>query len=105
MGLEAATKALLDAGMYSSMFKALCSTSAFVGITYDAVQTAYVGYCYGDSTAGQVRSPTALPVKYGPLTKSHREHCTIWGLPISQSSTSTIIARLDQLLCTRQITL
>ncbi|KAF8901070.1 thiolase-like protein [Gymnopilus junonius] len=36
MGLEAATKALLDAG-----------------ITYDAVQTAVVGYCYGDSTSGQ----------------------------------------------------
>ncbi|EIW86273.1 thiolase-like protein [Coniophora puteana RWD-64-598 SS2] len=36
MGLEAATKALLDAG-----------------ITYDAVQTAYVGFCYGDSTSGQ----------------------------------------------------
>ncbi|KDR78394.1 hypothetical protein GALMADRAFT_245557 [Galerina marginata CBS 339.88] len=36
MGLEAATKALLDAG-----------------VTYDAIQTAYVGYCYGDSTSGQ----------------------------------------------------
>ncbi|EDR15469.1 uncharacterized protein LACBIDRAFT_243443 [Laccaria bicolor S238N-H82] len=36
MGLEAATKALLDAG-----------------ITYDAVEAAYVGYCYGDSTSGQ----------------------------------------------------
>jgi len=36
MGLEAATKALLDAG-----------------ITYDAVEHAYVGYCYGDSTSGQ----------------------------------------------------
>ncbi|KAG9315633.1 thiolase-like protein [Chiua virens] len=36
MGLEAAAKALLDAG-----------------ITYDDVQTAYVGYCYGDSTTGQ----------------------------------------------------
>ncbi|KAM5531502.1 hypothetical protein V8D89_014827 [Ganoderma adspersum] len=36
MGLEAATKALLDAG-----------------ITYDEVQAAFVGYCYGDSTAGQ----------------------------------------------------
>ncbi|CAA7262087.1 unnamed protein product [Cyclocybe aegerita] len=36
MGLEAATKALLDAG-----------------ITYDTVQTAFVGYCYGDSTSGQ----------------------------------------------------
>ncbi|KAJ3840077.1 putative thiolase [Lentinula raphanica] len=36
MGLEAATKALLDAG-----------------ITYDVVEMAVVGYCYGDSTAGQ----------------------------------------------------
>ncbi|KIM41726.1 hypothetical protein M413DRAFT_444971 [Hebeloma cylindrosporum] len=36
MGLEAATKALLDAG-----------------ITYDDIQTAVVGYCYGDSTSGQ----------------------------------------------------
>ncbi|KAI0793316.1 thiolase-like protein [Abortiporus biennis] len=36
MGLEAATKALLDAG-----------------ITYDAVEVAYVGFCYGDSTSGQ----------------------------------------------------
>ncbi|KAF9229820.1 thiolase-like protein [Gyrodon lividus] len=36
MGLEAATKALLDAG-----------------ITYDDVETAFVGYCYGDSTSGQ----------------------------------------------------
>ncbi|KAF8176300.1 sterol carrier protein 2 [Pholiota molesta] len=36
MGLEAATKALLDAG-----------------ITYDQIETAAVGYCYGDSTSGQ----------------------------------------------------
>jgi len=36
MGLEAATKALLDAG-----------------ISYDAIQIAYAGYCYGDSTSGQ----------------------------------------------------
>ncbi|EJD55272.1 thiolase-like protein [Auricularia subglabra TFB-10046 SS5] len=36
MGLEAATKALLDAG-----------------ITYDAVQHAFVGYCNGDSCTGQ----------------------------------------------------
>jgi sterol carrier protein 2 len=36
MGLEAATKALLDAG-----------------ITYDDVEHAYVGYVYGDSTCGQ----------------------------------------------------
>ncbi|KAI0762598.1 thiolase-like protein [Fomes fomentarius] len=36
MGLEAATKALLDAGL-----------------TYDAIEAAYVGYCFGDSTTGQ----------------------------------------------------
>ncbi|KAL1745882.1 thiolase-like protein [Schizophyllum fasciatum] len=36
LGLEAATKALLDAGL-----------------TYDAVDSATVGYCYGDSTSGQ----------------------------------------------------
>ncbi|EJD04477.1 thiolase-like protein [Fomitiporia mediterranea MF3/22] len=36
MGLEAATKALLD-----------------VGVTYDSVEAAYVGFCYGDSTSGQ----------------------------------------------------
>ncbi|KDQ54983.1 hypothetical protein JAAARDRAFT_209165 [Jaapia argillacea MUCL 33604] len=36
MGLEAATKALLDAGL-----------------TYDLIEAAFVGYCYGDSTSGQ----------------------------------------------------
>ncbi|GJJ08899.1 hypothetical protein Clacol_003119 [Clathrus columnatus] len=36
MGLEAATKALLEAG-----------------ITYDDIEVAFVGYCYGDSTSGQ----------------------------------------------------
>ncbi|KAF5314384.1 hypothetical protein D9619_011793 [Psilocybe cf. subviscida] len=36
MGLEAATKALLDAG-----------------INYDLIETATVGFCYGDSTSGQ----------------------------------------------------
>ncbi|KAI8870247.1 thiolase [Ramicandelaber brevisporus] len=36
LGLEAATKALLDAG-----------------ITYDEVEQAVAGYCYGDSTCGQ----------------------------------------------------
>ncbi|KAI0358963.1 thiolase-like protein [Trametes cingulata] len=36
MGLEAATKALLDAGL-----------------TYDDIEAAFVGYCYGDSTSGQ----------------------------------------------------
>ena len=26
----------------------------FVGITYDAIEAAFVGYCYGESTSGQV---------------------------------------------------
>lgn len=36
LGVEATTKALLDAG-----------------ITYDEAEQAFVGYCYGDSTCGQ----------------------------------------------------
>jgi len=46
MSLEAvSTKALLDAGL-----------------TYDSVETAFVGYCYGDSTCGQVaRNPSLSP--------------------------------------------
>ncbi|KAJ7052604.1 sterol carrier protein 2 [Mycena amicta] len=50
MGLEAATKALLDAG-----------------ITYDAIETAYVGYCYGDSTSGQ-RALYNLGLTHIPVT-------------------------------------
>jgi sterol carrier protein 2 len=50
MGLEAATKALLDAG-----------------ITYDEVQTAFVGYCYGDSTSGQ-RALYNLGLTHIPIT-------------------------------------
>ncbi|KAF8887497.1 sterol carrier protein 2 [Mucidula mucida] len=50
MGLEAATKALLDAG-----------------IAYDEVELASVGYCYGDSTAGQ-RSLYALGLTSIPIT-------------------------------------
>ncbi|KAJ7227102.1 sterol carrier protein 2 [Mycena pura] len=50
MGLEAATKALLDAG-----------------ITYDAIETAYVGYCYGDSTCGQ-RALYNLGLTHIPVT-------------------------------------
>jgi hypothetical protein len=73
--LEAATKALLDAGLWSPQF---CPSrdrlTNHLGITYDTVETAFVGYCYGgtssqfishntftisfavDSTCGQVRS-------------------------------------------------
>ncbi|KAJ7178586.1 sterol carrier protein 2 [Mycena crocata] len=50
MGLEAATKALLDAG-----------------ITYDAIETAFVGYCYGDSTTGQ-RALYNLGLTHIPVT-------------------------------------
>ncbi|KAJ7475765.1 sterol carrier protein 2 [Mycena latifolia] len=50
MGLEAATKALLDAG-----------------ITYDAIETAFVGYCYGDSTCGQ-RALYSLGLTHIPVT-------------------------------------
>ena len=57
MGLEAATKALLDAGT-ARLFNKHIDTrpNVLAGITYDAVQAAYVGYCYGDSTAGQVNN-------------------------------------------------
>lgn len=30
------------------------------GITYDSIEAAFVGYCYGDSTAGQVCRPSLL---------------------------------------------
>ena len=49
MGLEAATKALLDAG-----------------VNYDEVKIAYVGYCYGDSTSGQ-RSLYNLGLTHIPI--------------------------------------
>lgn len=49
MGLEAATKALLDAG-----------------VNYDEVEAAWVGYCYGDSTSGQ-RSLYNLGLTHIPI--------------------------------------
>jgi len=70
MGLEAATKALLDAGEYRSgsleNFLLVCSRDANLtnlpGITYDAIETAIVGYCYGDSTSGHflILSPISI---------------------------------------------
>lgn len=67
MGLEAATKALLDAGIVCHKTTYIRHTSQLShyadagllsnsGITYDSIETAFVGYCYGDSTCGQVRS-------------------------------------------------
>jgi sterol carrier protein 2 len=57
MGLEAATKALLDAGELP-LAVLICGSRGYLlgytGITYDDVETAFVGYCYGDSTSGQV---------------------------------------------------
>jgi len=65
MGLEAATKALLDAGTFCSLPWALPisiwrahhprnGTGTFVsGITYDAIEAAFVGYVFGASTCGQ----------------------------------------------------
>lgn len=63
MGLEAATKALLDAGAFrpSLISSYIYVHGAFVvlvspplpGITYDAVDAAFVGYVYGASTCGQ----------------------------------------------------
>ncbi|KAG6864842.1 hypothetical protein C0991_006866 [Blastosporella zonata] len=55
MGLEAATKALLDAGTFYCLNRQspLLTPSNNPGITYDAIENAYVGYCYGDSTSGQ----------------------------------------------------
>ena len=57
MGLEAATKALLDAGkvLPSHPSQSLHIFSAFFipGITYDSVEAAFVGYVYGESTTGQ----------------------------------------------------
>ena len=71
MALEAATKALLDAG-----------------ITYDSIEHAYVGYVYGDSTCGQ----SAL---YGlgltgsspslPLPSAQTAHAHTRSLPLSPS--------------------
>jgi hypothetical protein len=57
MGLEAATKALLDAGELSPSFSYVSVAFyelVFAGITYDEIEAAFVGYCYGDSTSGQV---------------------------------------------------
>ncbi|KZT42760.1 thiolase-like protein [Sistotremastrum suecicum HHB10207 ss-3] len=58
MGLEASTKALLDAG-----------------ITYDEVQAAFVGYVLGDSTCGQ-RALYALGLTGIPITNVNNNCAT-----------------------------
>lgn len=54
MGLEAATKALLDAGKATFLSLRMWLGELCPGITYDSIEAAHVGYCYGDSTTGQV---------------------------------------------------
>jgi acetyl-CoA acetyltransferase len=55
MGLEAATRALLGAGMSPPQYLVSLRNSLDVyapGITYDAVEAAYVSYVFGESTYG-----------------------------------------------------
>jgi hypothetical protein len=63
MSVEAATKALLDGGLCPSPWMATLTQdpniAGYAGITYDEIETAFVGYCYGDSTSGQVRPKCA----------------------------------------------
>ncbi|PAV21734.1 thiolase [Pyrrhoderma noxium] len=68
MGLEAATKALLDAG-----------------ITYDNVQVAFVGYCYGDSTSGQ-RALYNLGLTGIPITNVNN-NCSTGSTALYQAAT------------------
>jgi len=53
MGLEAATKALLDAGAFRALRNPILLIVHALGISYDAVEAAFVGYVYGASTCGQ----------------------------------------------------
>ena len=52
MAQEAVTKALLDCGL-----------------TYDAVEQAVVGYCYGESTCGQRAVSERAPNAFAPPSK------------------------------------
>jgi sterol carrier protein 2 len=54
MGLEATTKALLDSGViFPRSNPCLSYIVLSLGITYDAIEAAFVGYVYGASTCGQ----------------------------------------------------
>ncbi|KAJ7476041.1 sterol carrier protein 2 [Mycena latifolia] len=67
MGLEAATKALLDADHSALNIVRRVSHLTPPRITYDAIETAFVGYCYGDSTCGQ-RALYSLGLTHIPVT-------------------------------------
>ncbi|KIY66538.1 thiolase-like protein [Cylindrobasidium torrendii FP15055 ss-10] len=77
MGLEAATKALLDAG-----------------ITYDSIQLASVGYCYGDSTSGQ-RALYALGLTSIPITNVNN-NCSTGSTALYQAASAV---RYGQVSC------
>ncbi|KAF9526021.1 thiolase-like protein [Crepidotus variabilis] len=77
MGLEAATKALLDAG-----------------ITYDSIETAYVGYCYGDSTAGQ-RALYNLGLTYIPIINCNN-NCSTGSAALYQAN---MVVKYGQVEC------
>ncbi|KAJ7903657.1 sterol carrier protein 2 [Mycena olivaceomarginata] len=76
MGLEAATKALLDAG-----------------ITYDAIETAYVGYCYGDSTCGQ-RALYNLGLTHIPITNVNN-NCSTGSTALYQANLAVKHGQVD----------
>ncbi|KAF5314023.1 hypothetical protein D9611_006940 [Ephemerocybe angulata] len=76
MGLEAATKALLDAG-----------------ITYDEVKIAYVGYCYGDSTSGQ-RALYNLGLTHIPILNVNN-NCSTGSSALYQANTAVKYGQVE----------
>ncbi|KAF9014893.1 thiolase-like protein [Cyathus striatus] len=76
MGLEAATKALLDAG-----------------ITYDEVESAFVGYCYGDSTTGQ-RALYNLGLTYIPIINVNN-NCSTGSSALYQANNSVKYGQVE----------
>ncbi|KAJ7637682.1 sterol carrier protein 2 [Mycena polygramma] len=76
MGLEAGTKALLDAG-----------------ITYDAIETAVVGYCYGDSTSGQ-RALYNLGLTHIPITNVNN-NCSTGSTALYQANNAVKYGQVE----------
>ncbi|KAJ7494647.1 sterol carrier protein 2 [Mycena galericulata] len=76
MGLEAATKALLDAG-----------------ITYDQIETAFVGYCYGDSTCGQ-RALYNLGLTHIPVTNVNN-NCSTGSTALYQANNAVKYSQVE----------
>ncbi|KAI0733954.1 thiolase-like protein [Fomitopsis betulina] len=76
MGLEAATKALLDAG-----------------VTYDAVETAFVGYVYGDSTSGQ-RALYSLGLTGIPITNVNN-NCSTGSTALYNANNAVVFGMVE----------